>query len=158
MVYFYEKAKKEYEERVKKDELLPPVEENDFRYPGPKPQTREAALVMMADAVEASTRALASGNLARVKAACEKIIHRLFSDGQFDECDLTLRDLHAIIDSFYHVLVGIYHQRISYPGGGGIKAEPYDANYNPKQTKEDQDSQPKDSEMDEKALYKKMGQ
>ena len=158
MVYFYEKAKKEYEERVKKDELLPPVEENDFRYPGPKPQTREAALVMMADAVEASTRALASGNLSRVKAACEKIIHRLFSDGQFDECDLTLRDLHAIIDSFYHVLVGIYHQRISYPGGGGIKAEPYDANYNPKQTKEDQDSQAKDSEVDEKTLYKKMGQ
>ncbi len=156
MMYFYEKAKREYEERVKKDELLPLVEENDFRYPGPKPQTREAALVMMADAVEASTRALSSSNLSRVRVVCEKIIHRLFSDGQFDECDLTLRDLHAIIDSFYHVLVGIYHRRISYPGGG-VKAEPYDANYNPKQTKEDSDSQTKDPEVDDEALYKKMG-
>ena len=158
MTYFYEKAKKEYEERVQKDELLPTVQESDFRYPGPKPQTVEAAIVMMADSVEASTRALNTSNLSRLKNVCERIINRLFTDGQLDDCELTLKDLHNIVDSFYHVLVGMYHRRIGYPGSGVQAEQSYDSNYNPKQTKEDTDSSEKSEPVDQKnPLFKKMG-
>ncbi len=108
--YFYQRAKEAA------DPGLQAVNEEDYRYPGPKPQTREAAILMLADAVEAATRTLSEPSLARIRGAVQKIINSIFVDGQLDECDLTLRDLHLIANSFVRILTGIFHQRVEYPG------------------------------------------
>ena len=76
------------------------VEEETFRYPGPKPQTKEAALVLLADAVEAASRTLSQPTPARLQGLVQKIINSIFTDGQLDECELTLKDLHQIAKSF----------------------------------------------------------
>ena len=91
------------------------VNEGEYRYPGPKPQTRVAALVMMADAVEASARALTDPTPARINALVEKIINEIFLDGQIDECELTLKDISEIKKRFTYVLISIFHKRIQYP-------------------------------------------
>jgi cyclic-di-AMP phosphodiesterase PgpH len=93
----------------------PPVEERDFRYPGPKPQTREAGLVLLADCVEAASRTLTDPTPARIQGLVQKIINNIFIDGQLDECELTLKNLHEIAKSFNKILSGIYHHRIDYP-------------------------------------------
>ncbi|HZH76493.1 MAG TPA: HDIG domain-containing protein [Archangium sp.] len=111
--YFFHKAVKEQEGK----EGAPPIDESIFRYPGPKPQFREAALVMIADAVEASTRSLPEPSTPRLHAQVQKMINLIFSEGQLDECDLTLRDLNLISQSFLHTLEGIYHARPQYPAG-----------------------------------------
>ncbi len=111
--YFFHKARKELEGK----EGAPPLDESIYRYPGPKPQFREAALVMIADAVEASTRALPEPTTVRLQAQVQKIINLIFSEGQLDECDLTLKDLNLIAQSFLHTLEGIYHARPEYPAG-----------------------------------------
>lgn len=121
--YFFHKALKEQEGK----ENAPPLDESIFRYPGPKPQFREAALVMIADAVEASTRAMPEPTKAKLHAQVQKMINIIFSEGQLDECDLTLKDLNLISDSFLHTLEGIYHARPEYPAGavgGGPKTAP----------------------------------
>jgi hypothetical protein len=105
--YFYEKAKQLKGENG--------VNINDFRYPGPRPQTREAGLVMLADAVEAASRTLANPTPTRIKGLVQNLINRIFSDGQLDNCELTLKDLHNIAKSFNKILNGIYHHRIEYP-------------------------------------------
>ena len=94
------------------------VDEKVFRYPGPKPQTREAGLIMLADAVEATTRALESPTPARINAIVQDTINRIFIDGQLDECELTLKNLHQIADRFRIVLMAIFHHRIDYPSEG----------------------------------------
>ncbi len=109
MKFFYEKAKS------KEDPDVQQVNERDYRYPGPKPQTREAALIMLADAVEAASRTLTDSSPARIQGMVQKIINNIFIDGQLDECELTLKDLHNIAKSFNRILVGIYHHRIDYP-------------------------------------------
>jgi cyclic-di-AMP phosphodiesterase PgpH len=91
------------------------VDERDFRYPGPKPQTREAGLVMLADCVEAASKTLTDPTPARIQGMVQKIINNIFIDGQLEECELTLKNLHDIAKSFNRVLAGIYHQRIDYP-------------------------------------------
>lgn len=111
--YFFHKALKEQEG----EEGAPPLDESIYRYPGPKPRFREAALVMIADAVEASTRALPEPTTPRLQAQVQKMINLIFSEGQLDECDLTLRDLNLIAQSFLHTLEGIYHVRPEYPAG-----------------------------------------
>ena len=93
----------------------PAVEERDFRYPGPKPQTREAGLVLLADCVEAASRTLSDPTPARIQGLVQKIINNIFIDGQLDECELTLKNLHEIAKSFNQILAGIYHHRIDYP-------------------------------------------
>ncbi len=93
----------------------PEVDEKDYRYPGPRPQSREGGLVMLADAVEAASRTVPDPTPARLQGLVQKIINGIFSDGQLDNCMLTLRDLNEIAKSFNRVLVGIYHQRIDYP-------------------------------------------
>ena len=108
--YFYEKAKESH------DPALGEVMEAEFRYPGPKPQTKEAGIIMIADAVEAASRTLEDPSPARLKGVIRQIIDYIFLDGQLDECDLTLRDLEGISQSFLRVLMGIYHHRVSYPG------------------------------------------
>lgn len=107
--FFYNKAKE------LEDPDMHTVNEKDFRYPGPKPQTKEAGLVMLADAVEAACRTIQDPSTARIKSAVQKIIGDVFADGQLDECELTLKDLNLIAQSFNTVLNGIYHTRIEYP-------------------------------------------
>jgi hypothetical protein len=130
--YFFHKAVKEQEGK----ENAQPIDESIFRYPGPKPQFREAALVMIADAVEASTRAMAEPTTPKLQAQVQKMINLIFAEGQLDECDLTLKDLHLISSSFLHTLKGIYHARPEYPAGAlsaGVKAAPLMVAAAPKQ-------------------------
>lgn len=107
--YFYRKAMDQ------RDATQPNIE--DFRYPGPKPQTREAALVMLADIVEASSRTLDEPTPTRLRQHIDTIMKSIYSAGQLDECELTFRDLDSLADSFHQVLRGLYHHRICYPGG-----------------------------------------
>lgn len=107
--FFYDRAK------AKADPGVQQVDERDYRYPGPKPQTREAALIMLADAVEAASRTLADPTPARIQGMVQKIINNIFIDGQLDECELTLKDLHNIAKSFNRILAGIFHHRVDYP-------------------------------------------
>jgi hypothetical protein len=99
------------------------LEDALFRYVGPRPQFREAALVMLADAVEAASRAMPDPSRERLQALVQRIITAVFTEGQLDECDLTLRDLNAISLSFLNTLEGIYHSRPVYPPGalGGVR-------------------------------------
>jgi hypothetical protein len=107
--YFYDKAKKDRNASVR---ALP---ESDFRYPGPKPQTREAGLVLLGDVIEASCRSLKNPTPSRIRNLVSERIERVFMDGQLDECELTLRDLNSISETFTRILNGIFHQRIDYP-------------------------------------------
>jgi len=106
------------------------VEEKDFRYPGPKPQTREAGIVMLADCTEAASRTLVNPTPDRIQGMVQNIINRIFTDGQLDECELTLKNLHEIAKSFNRILNGIFHHRIDYPeqvhkgGNSSKKSEP----------------------------------
>jgi putative nucleotidyltransferase with HDIG domain len=109
--YFHHKALKDAEGRDST------VDDSLFRYAGPKPQFREAALVMIADAVEAASRSMADPSSERLQHLVQRIINAIFAEGQLDECDLTLRDLNAIATSFLHTLEGIYHTRPAYPAG-----------------------------------------
>jgi putative nucleotidyltransferase with HDIG domain len=110
--FFYERAKEQAE---KKGEKAGKVKEQDFRYPGPRPQTKEAGLIMLADAAEAASRTLADPSAARIQGMVQRIINKAFSDGQLDDCELTLKDLNEIARSFNKTLGGIFHQRIEYP-------------------------------------------
>jgi putative nucleotidyltransferase with HDIG domain len=92
-----------------------PVSEELFRYPGPKPQTRETAIVMLADSTEATVRASADRSADRIDAIVEEIIAERLAEGELEECDLTLRDLRTIAGSFKLTLAGVYHPRIEYP-------------------------------------------
>lgn len=107
MPFFYQKAL----------ELDPAhaVDEDKFRYPGPKPQSREAAICMLADGVEAASRTLSNPTHGRIKALVEKMLNNRFIDFQLHECDLTLKDLHEIGDSFVRILAGYLHSRVEYP-------------------------------------------
>jgi cyclic-di-AMP phosphodiesterase PgpH len=106
--YFHHKAKTQAADPAK-------VKMEDYRYPGPRPQTKEAGLVLLADQVEAASRTLTEPNPARIQGMVQKIINNIFADGQLDECELTLKDLHHIARSFNKILSGIFHQRIQYP-------------------------------------------
>ncbi len=99
------------------------VDERQFRHAGPKPQTREAALLMLADGVEASVRSLAARDEPAIRAMVGRIIDERTSDGQFDECDLTLRDLELIRNAVVEQLLGMYHTRIAYPQNTVVELE-----------------------------------
>ncbi|HEX2967308.1 MAG TPA: HDIG domain-containing protein [Syntrophorhabdaceae bacterium] len=107
--YFYNKAKEQ------EDPGLHVIEEKDFRYAGPKPQTKEAGIIMLADAVEAASRTLEDPTPKRIVTHVQTVIENIFLDGQLDDCELTLKDLHAIQKSFITIFTGIFHQRIEYP-------------------------------------------
>lgn len=127
ITYFYQKAlEKEGEDAVN---------ENDFRYLGPKPQTREAGLVMLADVVEAAVRVLPDPNPGRIQQVVHRLINKVFTDGQLDECELTLKDLTAIEKTFVRVLSGIYHHRIDYPETHTGDKRKANGNSDSKQTK-----------------------
>ncbi len=107
--YFLKKAQAE----ARPDET---VSENDFRYPGPKPQFKEAAIMMIADSCEAAARSLAEPTPENIRFIVTKIIDAILTDDQLDECDLTLRELTQIRESMIKSLVAIYHSRVDYPG------------------------------------------
>lgn len=119
--YFYQKAKDQ--------DIANVTSEEEYKYPGPKPQTRVAALVMMADAVEAASRVLTNPTSARITALVDRIINHIFLEGQLDECELTLKDIFEIKKHFSYILTGILHKRINYPGfdfGSGSAGMPRD--------------------------------
>ncbi len=105
--FFYEKAR-----QLKGEDA---VNIADYRYPGPKPQTREIALVMLADVVEAASRTLENPTPSRIQGLVRNLIANVFTDGQLDNCELTLRDLDNIGKTFNKILNGIHHHRIEYP-------------------------------------------
>lgn len=108
--YFYHKAKKQAEER---GEEAP--EELDYRYPGPNAQTKEAAIVGIADCVEAAVRSLRNPTVEQIDSMVRKIIKSRLDDGQFNECDLTIKELDQIARTLNEALLGIFHSRIEYP-------------------------------------------
>ena len=108
IAYFYQKAKEHHPLGV--------VSELDFRYPGPRPRTKVAAIVMLADAVEAASRTLIDPSPHRIQGVTSSVITRIFLDDQLSMCDLTLKDLRVIAKSFNMILNGIFHHRIDYPG------------------------------------------
>ena len=107
--YFYQKAK------AKEGINTYEVDEKDFRYPGPKPRSKEAGLVMLADVVEAASKTIPDPTPANIQAMVQRIINMVFMDGQLDECELTVKDINAIARSFKKALAGMFHQRIEYP-------------------------------------------
>jgi len=153
--FFYERAK------TQADPGMAQIDERDYRYHGPKPQTREAALIMLADAVEAASRTLSDPTSARIQGMVKKLINNIFIDGQLEECDLTLKDMHLIARSFNRVLGGIFHNRIDYPEPVHIvrekkpEAEPARENSDrepPAQSGDPEASTAKDSHKDLKRL------
>lgn len=107
VAYFYYKALQ--------SENSSNVKIEDFRYKGPKPQTREAALIMLADSVEAAVRSIKEPNKGKIEEMVRDIIKGKLEDGQLEECDLTLKDLNTIANTFCTILLGIFHDRIEYP-------------------------------------------
>jgi len=104
--YFYNKA-------LKSEDGI--CEEDAFRYPGPKPQTKEAGILMLADSIEASVRSISQPTDENIETMVNKIIDDRLSDGQLEDCDLTLKDIKALRESFLSSLNGMYHHRIEYP-------------------------------------------
>jgi putative nucleotidyltransferase with HDIG domain len=141
MAYFYAKAREEAAapygglETENGQRAADAVDIRRYRHAGPKPQSREAALLMLADGVEASVRSLSSRDEPAIRSMVARIINDRMEDGQFDECDLTLRDIGLVQEAFVSQLLGMYHQRVAYPtnkvvelesrraaGGGGTPA------------------------------------
>ncbi len=115
--FFYRKAM----DNAKPGEKVNP---DDYRYPGPKPQSRETAVAMLADSVEAASRSMKEPSPESVRQHVRKVINDKFIDGQLDECDLTLRDLHHIQESFAYNLMAIFHTRVKYPAAAEDPDDP----------------------------------
>jgi hypothetical protein len=110
LAYFYHKAKAEADKRGEA------VNIDDFRYPGPRPQSKEAAILMLADGAEAAVRSLDERSEENISTIIKKIVDTVVTDGQLEECNITMRELTIIRESLINTLLSIYHQRISYPG------------------------------------------
>jgi putative nucleotidyltransferase with HDIG domain len=108
--YFYHKAKEKY------DPEMQTIGEESYRYPGPAPQSKEAALIMLADSIEAASRSLKAPTRETLKRVITEIFENYLQDGQLDECDFSLRELKAIATAFHSTLYAIYHPRVEYPG------------------------------------------
>lgn len=118
ITFFYHKAQEQAEARGED-----PVREEEFRYPGPKPQSKEAGLVLLADAIEASSRTLVEPTPSRIKGHIQSIVRKIYTAGELDESQLTLKDLTLLTETFHRILTGIFHQRIEYPSLEKQKAE-----------------------------------
>src|SRR5215210_366607 len=129
MAYFVAKAREEAAapygglDTVEGERAADTVDVRRFRHAGPKPQSREAALLMLADGVEASVRSLASRDEPAIRTMVARIISDRMEDGQFDECDLTLRDIGKAQEAFVSQLLGVYHQRVAYPTNKVVELE-----------------------------------
>lgn len=115
--YFYYKSVKQ----AKEQGAEPRYSEDDFRYPGPKAQSKEAAIVGLADCVEAAVRSLNHPTIDQIEGIIAKIIKDRLDDGQLNDCDLTLRDLDKIAASFKETVIGMFHSRIEYPDDKELK-------------------------------------
>ncbi len=115
MSYFYQQALDRSDPKETREE--------DYRYQGPKPQTKEAAIVMLADTLEAATRSIKTPNHSRLKGLIETLVDERFREGELDESPLTLKDLEKIKESFLTILAGIYHTRVEYPDKKNNKPE-----------------------------------
>jgi hypothetical protein len=104
MQYFYKKAQ----------ENDPEADERDYRYPGPRPRTKETGIVMLADAAEATVRSLSDHSPNKIRAVLSRLFETRIADGQLDDCGLTMADLARIRDAFTHVLTGVFHGRVKY--------------------------------------------
>jgi len=118
--FFYEKAKEGG------DLAVETINEQDFRYPGPNPRSREAGILMLADIVESAARSIKEPTPAKIQGMVQTLINRAFADGQLNECEITLKDLHEIAKAFVKILGAIYHSRPEYPlpvekGASGAK-------------------------------------
>jgi putative nucleotidyltransferase with HDIG domain len=122
IAYFFNKAKQS------ENEALHSATESEFRYPGPKPQFKEAGVVMIADSIEAAARSLEEPTPVRLQNIVKNVIHNKFMDGQLEDCALTLRDLKIIEKSFIRTLLTIYHQRIDYPKEAGGRLSDFSPN------------------------------
>ncbi len=116
MQFFYEKAK----EKAGDETIL----ETDFRYPGTKPQSKETGILMLADSVEATVRSVKEPTLGKIRNVIRNVVDIKISDGELDDCPLTMRDLGFIIDTFSNVLIGIHHGRLEYPGQKNLLKSP----------------------------------
>ncbi len=138
--FFYQKSLEEAED----GEI---VHEENFRYPGPKPQTRETAITMLADSVEGATRAITDHTPTKIEETVKKIINNKFIDGQLDECPLTLKEIERISSTFTRILGAMYHGRVKYPEKKAVqgtekKSSPRNGNQNRKSPEK---TPPKDS-------------
>jgi len=93
-------------------------EEFEYRYPGPKPKTKECAILLICDAVESATRTLTDPTPSRIEALVRSLANKRLMDGQFADCELTLRDLNLIVESISRTLASMFHSRVSYPAAG----------------------------------------
>ncbi len=129
MSYFYARAREQAAapfgglETAEGRKAADAVDKRKFRHGGPKPQSREAAIIMLADSVEASVRSLSSRDETAIRAMVARIIEERIADDQFDECNLTLRDIEKIREAFVSQLLGMYHQRIAYPQNKVVEFE-----------------------------------
>ncbi|MFH1701015.1 MAG: HDIG domain-containing metalloprotein [Candidatus Zixiibacteriota bacterium] len=114
MSYFYNKA-------IEMD--LPIGSDDEFRYPGPKPQSKETAIIMLADSAEAASRTLDNPTSARIRNLIQKLINSKFTSGELTQCELTLKDLNDIREAFVKILIGVFHHRIPYPKKEGDENE-----------------------------------
>jgi hypothetical protein len=136
MRYFYEKAKEEYDPEMHK------VGEESYRYAGPKPKSKEAALVMLADSIEAGSRSLEKPTEDNLKRLINDIFNNYLLDGQLDHSGLSLKELKTIASSFLSTLDNVYHPRIEYPGFNFEKKAPKKAiKVNAKKNKNDRSTQ-----------------
>ncbi len=110
--YFFREAEKQADQSP---DHKTDAEESSFRYPGPKPQTREAGVMMLADAVESASRTLSDPTPKRIKSLVHSLVMKRLLDGQFNECSLTLSEINIVEESLVKSLIGIYHGRIKYP-------------------------------------------
>jgi len=115
--YFYHQA---CTRQGQTDAEGPSVPETQYRYAGPKPKSKEIAILMICDAVESAVRAMPEPNATRVENLVHDLTMKRLHDGQFDECDLTFKDLEMIERSLTKTLLGIYHGRIAYPSSAGV--------------------------------------
>ena len=118
--FFYNRAKAQLEG----DENAQPVDRDSFRYPGPKPQTSEAAILMLADSVESASRALREPAPSRIESLVQTILKHKLNDGQLDECPITFQQLHTIEESMIKSLNAMYHGRVKYPEQSQDKEKP----------------------------------
>lgn len=127
--YFYHRARRQALSTAPRDEAGNPIEEDtyvpdelEYRYPGPKPKTREVAILMIADAVESAARAMNEPSPTKIDQLVRGIAHKRLLDGQFEECEITLKDLNLIVESVIRTVTSMHHGRIAYPQGGEREA------------------------------------
>ena len=113
--YFYRRAEQQMLEKNETPDQDAALDEGDFRYPGPKPQTPEAAVMMLADTVESASRALRDPAPARIEGLVKTVAKKKMDDGQFDECQITIEQLNSIAESLIKSLNAMYHARVKYP-------------------------------------------